>query len=103
IDYQPFYNYIDQAPEPLSNADFDADGDVDGGDFLSWQLGYGMPSGASSLQGDANGNGRVNGYDLLAWQEGFGTPMSPPVTVPEPSRLSLLLAVASVSAAAARR
>jgi hypothetical protein len=101
IDYQPFYQYIDQAPAPLSNADFDGDGDVDGGDFLTWQLGYGATADATAVLGDANGNGRVNRYDLRAWQEGFGAPISATKAVPEPIGLSLLF-VASVSAAVHR-
>lgn len=103
IDYQPFYTYTDEAPESLSNADFDGDGDIDGGDFLSWQLGYGTTSGATVGQGDANGNGRVNSYDLSAWQDAFGTANGSQATVPEPTAASLLLVVTGLFAAGRSR
>lgn len=103
IDYQPFYTYTDEAPEPLSNADFDGDRDVDGGDFLSWQLGFGIATGATMAQGDANGNGRVNGYDLQALQDAFGTPAGSQATVPEPTTISLLMVVAGLFAAGRSR
>jgi hypothetical protein len=54
------------------SADFDGDGDVDGRDFLTWQRGVGINSGATKAQGDANGDGRVNGADLTQWRQQFG-------------------------------
>ncbi len=54
-----------------SAADFDSDGDVDGSDFLTWQLGFGQPAGPSG--GDANNDGTVNGADLTIWETDFGT------------------------------
>ena len=36
----------------FGSADFDADGDVDGADFLTWQRGFGV--GTTKVQGDAN-------------------------------------------------
>ena len=53
------------------SADFDADGDVDGDDFLTWQAGFGsqVPPGTS---GDADGDGTVDGDDFLVWQTQFG-------------------------------
>jgi predicted outer membrane repeat protein len=53
-------------------ADFDIDGRVTGTDFLMWQRGNGINSGATKAQGDANGDGRVNGLDLTAWRSQFG-------------------------------
>jgi len=99
-----------------STADFDADGDIDGDDFLLWQRGFGMTEGALNGDGDANGDGAVDGDDLALWQEGLGTvppsqdfglawlswpewnPDSPQgvplvASVPEPSTLGLLLVV----------
>ncbi|MDC0935777.1 hypothetical protein OAS39_05790, partial [Pirellulales bacterium] len=48
----------------VSDADFDADGDVTGNDFFAWQRGFGNTSGAAPDDGDANGDGAVNGADL---------------------------------------
>ena len=59
------------AERPRSAADFDNDGDVDGGDFLIWQSGLGLARGASTSQGDANGDARVDSQDLALWQESF--------------------------------
>ena len=55
------------------NADFDSDADVDGADFLSWQRGIGMTSGAGRDDGDADGDGDVDGTDLAVWRSAFGT------------------------------
>lgn len=54
------------------NADFDADNDVDGADFLAWQRGFGKAVDVAPADGDANGDGHVNGDDLLAWQSQYG-------------------------------
>ena len=73
-------------------ADFDADGDIDGADFLAWQAGYGLESGAGRSQGDANGDGAVNGADLILWRTQVGqssAALEPGITVPEPAVLAL--------------
>jgi hypothetical protein len=54
------------------SADFDGDGDADGADFLAWQRGLGIASGATKAQGDANGDGAVNNADLLLLKSQFG-------------------------------
>ncbi|MEO2046736.1 MAG: S8 family serine peptidase [Pirellulales bacterium] len=62
-------------PLPLvssNGADLDADGDIDGFDFLSWQRGFGTPSGASPSEGDATGDGAVDGDDLVEIQTDYG-------------------------------
>jgi hypothetical protein len=53
-------------------ADFDADGDVDGTDFMTWQRNNGLAFGATKAQGDANGDGRVNAADLTILKSQFG-------------------------------
>jgi hypothetical protein len=53
--------------------DFDSDFDVDGRDFLTWQRGNGILTGATKAQGDANGDGAVNGTDLAEWQARYDT------------------------------
>jgi hypothetical protein len=81
------------AAEPSGNADFDGDGDVDGRDFLAWQRGFGITSGAPSAQGDANGDGAVDAADLEFWQSQYGAeelsalhlPPSALNSIPEPS------------------
>ena len=74
-------------------ADFDSDSDVDGGDFLAWQSGFGTQSGAQKSDGDYDNDGDVDGDDLLGWQIEFGSDSgSASVAVPEPSSW-LLLAV----------
>ncbi|MBN1853134.1 MAG: PEP-CTERM sorting domain-containing protein [Pirellulales bacterium] len=76
------------------NADFNADGDVDGADFLVWQRGFGTASGANPADGDANGDGAVNAADLAIWKSQFGTGGASAgglagTAVPEPSTLGL--------------
>jgi hypothetical protein len=44
---------------PDEDADFDADGDVDGADFLTWQRGVGV-GGVTHSMGDANGDAVVD-------------------------------------------
>ena len=75
----------------VANADFDADGDVDGADFLTWQRGLGL-----AAPGDADGNGIVNALDLEAWKNQFAAAaVSSAATmsdlVPEPSAFCLWL------------
>jgi hypothetical protein len=55
-------------------ADFDADADVDGADFLIWQrrAGTALPNGAPA-DGDADGDSDVDVSDLAAWRNQFGT------------------------------
>ena len=88
-----------EAPVIDENADFDADGDVDGEDFLAWQRGVG--TGSTLSQGDANGDSQVDDLDLEIWKEQFGATVSPPganaSTVPEPTGATLVgLAAASL-------
>lgn len=75
------------------DGDFDCDGDVDGGDFLRWQTGFGTTSYASPRIGDANWDAVVDASDRIAWQGNFGMDVTAlsVVGVPEPSSLILLL------------
>jgi hypothetical protein len=58
---------------PIPVADFEFDLDVDGGDFLAWQRGFGVapPNGTKAL-GDADGDLDVDGGDFAAWKSQFG-------------------------------
>jgi hypothetical protein len=74
-------------------ADFDLDGDVDGDDFLSWQRGVGIESGATRGQGDADGNGAVDFGDLALWKLQFGAEAGAKLAVtgvPEPAAWGLV-------------
>lgn len=68
---------------PVGNADFDADGDIDGGDFRTWQQNVGF-TGPFDLQpfGDANGDAAIDGADLAIWQGQYAGEAAGPVTPP---------------------
>jgi hypothetical protein len=88
-------------------ADFDADGDVDGADFLTWQRGNGIDSAATPGQGDANGDGTVNAVDLNIWANQYGTISSgsrqaQAMAVPEPTALWIWLCGSMLAAAGGR-
>jgi len=78
-------------PEPDSG-DFDNDDEVNGEDFLTWQLNAGGPG--DFEDGDANHDGDIDGDDLVIWEDQYNTP--PPLVanlaaVPEPNAVALLL------------
>ena len=71
--------------------DFDQDGDVDGRDFLTWQRGFGSPSGDLLAWGDGNLDGIVDSDDMAIWQSQFGNGfLTAFSTVPEPDCIYLL-------------
>ncbi|MCA9230514.1 MAG: alkaline phosphatase family protein [Planctomycetales bacterium] len=59
-------------PDDPLDSDFDADGDIDGIDFLGWQRGYGPIGPMSQSAGDANYDTVVDSDDLAAWGTQFG-------------------------------
>ncbi len=71
-----------------AGADFNLDGSVDGEDLAIWQAGYGMNTGATREDGDADGDGDVDGNDFLAWQRQITLPSAvadlEALAVPEP-------------------
>lgn len=83
---------VDRRTNTSFLGDLDEDLDVDGADFLSWQLGYGSTAGA---EGDTNLDGIVDGIDLARWQSNFGwkNTASPASTngVPEPNAIILIV------------
>ena len=85
----------------MPTGDFDADGDVDGADFLTWQRGLGLSgAAATNAAGNANGDTIINGADLTVWKNEFGTPaVAAASAVPEPSAAALLLIAAAGFAA----
>ncbi|MGI9429845.1 MAG: dockerin type I domain-containing protein, partial [Bythopirellula sp.] len=76
-------------------ADFDSDGTVSGSDFLVWQNGLGITSGATLAEGDSDGDGDVDATDLANWEQQYGFVLienSANLTfVPEPTSAMLLL------------
>jgi hypothetical protein len=54
------------------DADFDLDGDVDGVDFLAWQIGFGLNGTASRSDGDADNDANVDAADLDIWEQEYG-------------------------------
>jgi len=74
--------------EPSAN--FDMDNDVDGQDFLTWQRGFGIPSGP----GDANGDQLVDATDLAVWEQQFASSQGTLASLnaaPEPSSALLVI------------
>ncbi|NOZ39181.1 MAG: PEP-CTERM sorting domain-containing protein [Planctomycetes bacterium] len=55
-------------------SDFNEDFGTDGGDFLTWQQGFG--TGATKSEGDADNSGTVDGTDLGVWTTQYGTDRS---------------------------
>jgi len=55
-----------------TTADFDTDGNVDGGEFLTWQRNFGTLGGAARADGDASGDGNVDANDLGTLESEFG-------------------------------
>jgi hypothetical protein len=55
------------------SADFDADGDVDGADFLHWQRGFGKAN-AARVDGNSDDDADADASDLAAWQVSYGQP-----------------------------
>ena len=52
------------------SADFDADGDFDGADFLAWQRGFGKTN-ANRADGNSDDDTDVDTNDLAAWQSQY--------------------------------
>ena len=86
-----FVEYI----STVTDADFDADGDVDLADLMTWQRGFGV--GATQPEGDADFDGDVDADDLVVWQGSAGAlgVGLAGVAVPEPS--AVLLASAALA------
>jgi hypothetical protein len=62
------------APSYTLSADFDANGVVDGADFLKWQRGLGASGPqVTRADGDANEDKVVDGVDLDAWKAAAGS------------------------------
>jgi hypothetical protein len=97
--YAAWALWTEIAASLASDADFDSDGDVDGGDLTIWQSAYGM-----SAAGDADTDGDTDGGDFLIWQNQYVLVAEvSALAVPEPTGwgaawLITLLAAASTTA-----
>jgi hypothetical protein len=75
-------------------ADFDADADVDGADFLLWQRTFGATG--PNLPADASLNQAVDAPDLAIWRNQFGRQVTIPTAavsgspIPEPTAAALV-------------
>ncbi|MCC7086063.1 MAG: hypothetical protein IT427_13755 [Pirellulales bacterium] len=73
---------------PTIPGDFDADGNVDGADFVAWQINFPAAGGLTGASGDADHDGDVDGADFVAWQTSFVSAADFPATsVPEPTEI----------------
>jgi hypothetical protein len=80
-------------------ADFNNDGDFDSGDLQIWDTQYGLPSGATLEQGDAQGDLDVDGADFLSWQRENGLGVSSLAAsnaVPEPGSVAVVATVGAL-------
>jgi hypothetical protein len=85
----------------VSSADFDANGAVDGGDFMVWQRNAGLAGQQDNSRGDANGDGVVNAADLGLWRQQAAAVVPAGAAVPEPAS-GALVALAACGLAARR-
>jgi hypothetical protein len=75
----------------FSESDFNYSRTVDATDLATWQSNYGLASGATRAQGDANGDGQINGRDFLIWQRQSTGGTSSIAAVPEPASFTMLV------------
>jgi hypothetical protein len=92
----------------IPSADFDDDGDVDGGDLLAWQRGLGKSVGAMHADGDADRDGDVDDADLTHWESSFAASVlaageAAATAVPEPATALPMLYGLAMSVAATGR
>ena len=88
------------AATPLA-ADFDENGVVNGADLARRKAGF--RTGATHLQGNADGDADVDGADFLTWQRQLGSVATVTVSAPIPEPGTLLLLVSGVVALFFRR
>lgn len=97
-------NLLYVTPSVPVAGDFDADGDVDGADFVAWQTNFPKETGGTLAQGDADADGDVDGADFVVWQTNFPFPAGAGAApVPEPSAFVLGIAAVLVGGARVRR
>lgn len=67
--------------------DYDADGDVDIGDYTVWYTEFGRQSVVHGIGADGNYNGLVDAADFTVWRDSLDVHLT--LTVPEPSSVFL--------------
>ncbi|MGI9457978.1 MAG: fibronectin type III domain-containing protein [Aeoliella sp.] len=82
----------------VETGDFDQDTDIDGFDFLAWQLGFGTTGGATLGQGDGNADGNVDGLDLAIWESQYATTPLLAASTSSSAQASLAVTAAETSA-----
>lgn len=84
------------------DGDTDRGGQVNGGDFLTWQQGHGASDAWSD--GNFNGDNAVDGADLTIWGDNYGSTsaVASSAVVPEPTAIYLLLSMLLLSSACRR-
>lgn len=94
-----FANFDFHANALQPESDFDADGDIDGSDFLIWQRGVGLTNSATRAQGDSDNDRDVDDADLVNWKTLFGASESSAVVrnIPEPATGLLGIALLAFS------
>jgi hypothetical protein len=75
----------------VTSGDFNEDGYVGAADLTAWATGFGTPSGATHLQGDADGDSDVDGGDFLVWQRQLESAPAFIATIAAPEPHSFLL------------
>jgi endonuclease/exonuclease/phosphatase family metal-dependent hydrolase len=75
----------------FSESDFNYSRTVDATDLATWQSNYGLASGATRAQGDANADGQINGRDFLTWQRQATASVPTLAAVPEPASFTMLI------------
>jgi len=85
-----------------SSGDFDADGDVDGQDFLVWQREFGTSG--PGHPADGNKDGVVDAADFVVWSDDFGSlANSQMLAAPEGRTATLLVVGAAMGSGTLRR
>ena len=88
----------------LETGDYDANGRVDGNDFLLWQQTLGTSPSPAGSGADGDASGTVDGGDLTVWKNNFGPgAVAAAQTVPEPAAWAAALVGACCVAVGRRR
>jgi subtilisin family serine protease len=70
-DYRVPILAVNPGVQIIHGPDFNNDGKINGRDFLIWQRGFGITTGATAAQGDADSDGDVDDDDLQMWRDEY--------------------------------
>jgi hypothetical protein len=76
VDGNDFLNWqldFDGSSTPVPNPDFNSDGNVDWIDLGIWESGFGTTNSANLSTSDSDSDGDVDGNDFLIWQQNYGS------------------------------